>query len=436
MRFKLTIVGASLALALSAVVAARVAEMPEVASSPSDPMPNAAATPSGYASLLAEIDARIASLQTRADDRPGDWLVRMHLGTALLDRAGLTHDVDDYDRLQRVLDEAFGIAPEGSGPLLLAARFEVSIHRLEVAEALLDRMDRRALKKRDELWVARSLRAQIAVQRGEIEQAIAELREVATVMPAAADAELALVLAKTGAPDEADALLLAALASASPDDARRRAWTTLQRGLLALDRGAHLQALELLQAADAELSGWWLVQEHLAEVHHRLGQHGRAIAILEALVREHGMAQHMDALATAYRHAGRETEAAQMVQRAAAGWAELRARYPEAAMGHGLAHELQHGDPQTAVELAEANVAARPGGDAQVALATAYLAAGRPTDALAVVRRTLATPYRTARLHRVAAQAFAGLGDPAAAMRHRALCIAINPSCEAQPHTH
>ncbi|MFO0635258.1 MAG: hypothetical protein U0168_20615 [Nannocystaceae bacterium] len=395
-----------------------------------------AAAPSGYANALAELDARIDDLQERALSRPDDWLMRMHLGTSMLDRAGLTHDPDDYARLQQLLDEAFAIAPEGSGPLLLAARFELSIHRLDRAQVLLDRMDRRPLRRRDDRLSAQVLRAQIAAQRGHYDQALALLDEVAAVVPQAATVELALVHAKLGAREHADALLQTAMAQTSARDARRRAWIGLQRGLLALEQGQLLQALELLQQADATLSGWWLVQEHLAEVYDRLGQHGRAIAMLEQLVAEHGLPQHLDALATAYRHAGDEVRAAALAQQAGRGWDALAEGFPEAAMGHAIEHELQHGEPARALALAQANVALRPGGDAQVALARALLAVGRSRDAVDVIDRVLATRYRTAALHRVAEQVFAAAGRSDDAAAQRQACLAIDPACAAALHSH
>jgi Tfp pilus assembly protein PilF len=105
-------------------------------------------------------------------------------------------------------------------------------------------------------------------------------------------------------------------------------------------------------------------------------------------------------------------------------------------MGHGLAHQLQYGTPVRALELAQANYAARPGGDAQVALARAHLAANRPADALELVQRALATPYRTAALHHVAAEAHTALGHTDAAEEQLRLCSAINPSYDGQDHTH
>jgi predicted Zn-dependent protease len=437
MGLKLTIVAA----AIAAVVSALAAQIDtgggkQATAAVGEPRSSVAVTRTSYVSLLDDLDLRIDALQTRANDRPDDWLVRMHLGSQLLERAGLTHQLDDYDRVQQALDEAFAIAPEGSGPLLLAARFNVSIHRLDVAEHYLDKLDRRALRKGEERLAAQVLRAQIAFQRGRYEVALAGLGEAAAVMPAAATVELALYHAKTGERAQAEALLEEALASTSAKDPRRRAWTQLQLGLLAMDRGQALVALERLQAADAELPGWWLVQEHIAEAYERLGHHRQAIAIYEELVGADDLPQHMDALARCYQHAGDEPRAQAWITRAAARWELQLARLPEAAMGHGLQHHLQFGTPNRALELALANYAVRPGGDAQVALARAYLKAGKFAQALALVELALATPYRTAGLHHVAAQALATLGHGAAAQEQLALGAAIDPSYQGQEHSH
>jgi Tetratricopeptide repeat len=433
-----TLVAAALAFLASALASYLIRDNGKQATTTtvSEPPPRLASASEGYGSLLDGLDQRIDGLQTRMNGRPGDWLTRMHLGTLLLERASLTNQADDYQRVQELLDESFMIAPEGSGPLLLAARFNYSIHRLDVAEEYLDTMDRRAIPRRDEALIGRVLRAEIALQRGEYEAALAGLTEIAAVLPVAATAELALYHAKTGNPAEAEALLEEALASTNPKDPRRKAWTQLQLGLIALDRGAYLVALERLQAADAELPGWWLVQEHIAEVHDRLGDHGQAIAIYEEIVRSTGLPQHMDALAIAYQHAGEQHNAQELIERSAALWEAQLVHFPEAAMGHGLLHHLQFGTAERALELAEANHAARPGGEAQVLLARAYLKAGRPAEALELAHKALATPYRTAGLHDVAAQAHAALGNTAAAQEQLELRAAINPTYQGQEHSH
>ncbi len=436
MELKTTIVAAVIAFGASALASQIDLRGGKPAPSVATPQPAATATGASYSSLLDEVDRRIDGLQKLVNNRPDDWLTRMHLGTVLLERASLTNQLDDFDRVQAVLDDAFAIAPAGSGPLLLAARFNFSIHRLDAAEKYLDVIDRRAVPRGDDQVVARVLRAEIAMQRGLYEVAFAELTAVAAVAPAAANVELALYHAKTGDPVKAEALLAAALASTSVKDPRRRAWMKLQIGIIAMDRGELLVALEHLQGADAELAGWWLVQEHIAEVHNRRDKHDKATAIYEELVRTADLPQHMDALAGLYRHTGEPQKAEALIEQSAARWEQQLARFPESAMGHGLQHHLQFGTPKRALELALANHAARPGGDAQVSLARAYLQSGQAAEALAVAERALGTPYRTARLHDVAALAHAALGHTAAAEQQAALRLAINPWYSSDDHSH
>jgi predicted Zn-dependent protease len=388
-----------------------------------------------YASLLKDIDRRIDGLQKRADKSAGDWLTRQHLAALLLERAGLTNRMSDFARVERVLGEAFAAAPDGSGPLLIAARFNFSIHRLDRAERILDKMDRQAGQKKDTALQAYMLRAQIAAQRGQYDRAFEDLSAVATAMPAAARADLALYHAKVGEADEAQNLLEEALAATSARDPRKRAWTLLQLGLVALDNGRFEDALLRLQEADAELPGWWLVEEHLAELYNTLGVHAKAITIYEKLVAREGLAQHMDPLVALYEHTGRTQEAQALKTRAGALWEADLAQFPEAAMGHGLSHYLSYGTPERALELAEANYRARPGGEAQVSLGRAYLKAGRPGDALEITRLALAGPYRSAALYDVASRANAALGNRNAADDQKKFSLAMNPLYEGQ-HSH
>ncbi len=437
MASRLMIGAAALAVAAAALVVSQLNRSGGDATTSATLEPGARApSDDGYAALLDQIDRRIDGLRARANKRSDDWLTRMHLSTVLLERVGLTNQIDDVARVEEVLDEAFAIAPDGTGPLLSAARFNFSIHRLEVAESYLDKMDRAALQRREEQVAARLLRAEIAFQRGQYEAAFAGLTAVAAANPSAAMVELALYHAKTGDPAKAEVLLADALSLASTKDPRRRAWIRLQLGLVAMDRGQPLVAMAHLQQADAELPGWWLVQEHIAEVHSRIGNHGQATAIYEELVRSADLPQHLDALANAYQHAGRDDEAQELITRAAARWEAQLGRFPEAAMGHGLQHYLQFGSPQRALELALANYAVRPGGEAQVLLANAYLQSGKPAEALELVLRALATPYRTAGLHDVAARAHAAMGNTAAEQEQLVLRAAINPSYQGRDHTH
>lgn len=436
MGLKTTILAAVVAFA-AAAIATRIDLRGD-----STPPPAAAAKSAGapakasYAALLTNIDERIDSLRATADRRPNDWLIRMHLGAALFERASLTHQPGDFDRVQPALDESFALVPAGAGPLLLAARYNFSLHRLAEAEKFLDTLEHQAIPMRDDQLAAKILRGEIAAQRGQYDVALQHLSSVADAVPSAAKPELALLHAKTGDPAKAEALLTEALTATPTKDTRRRAWISLQLGALAMNRGELRAALDHLRAADHELSGWWLVQEHIAEIHSRRDEHREAIAIYEQLVGAAELPQHLDALAALYKHTGERQKSDAMIARAAARWDELLAHHPESALGHGLQHHLQFGAPERALELALANVALRPGGDAQVALARAYLKAGQPAEALAVAERVLATPYRTAAVHDVAAKAHLALGDKAAAEDQISRCYAINPLYKSDDHAH
>ena len=438
MNLKTTIGAAILAFGVSAIASQIVfrggAKPPTAAST--QPRPRVEAAGADYGVMLAELDRRVDGLQKMVEKRPGDWLIRTHLGTQLFERASLTNKIDDYDRIQAVLDEAFTLVPKGTGPLALAARFNFSIHRLAAAEAYLEALAGTAVPQRDDQLTAKLLRGEIALQRGQYAEALAELTAVAASEPALGQPALALYHAKTGDPDKAAALLGETLATADMKDPRRRAWLRLQLGIVAMNRGDLRGAQEHLQNADAELAGWWLVQEHLAEVHARRGEHDKALAIYERLVRTADLPQHMDALAGLYRHRNEPQKADELISRAAARWEQQLARFPESAMGHGLLHHLQFGTPERALELALANHALRPGGEAQVLLARAYLKAGQPAEALAVAERALATPYRTAALHDVAAKAHAALGHKAESEAQISLCYAINPYFMGDDHSH
>lgn len=435
MNVKLTLVAIVLAFASSALVSWIITRDDAPTPSPVARRSAAASGPS-FTALLADNDRRSDALQRRADQRQDDWLTRMHLGTVLLERATLTHKPSDYIRLETVLADAFAIALNGAGPMVVAARFNFSIHRLTVAEQYIAMIEGQAIPQAADQLVARLLRASIALQRGEYEAALAGFTAAANAHPEFANPELALYHAKTGDPAQAEAMLTAAFTAASQNDPQRRAWLKLQLGILAMDRGDLLLALDRFEAADAELSGWWLVHEHIAEIHHRRSNHSEAITTLEDLVRTADLPQHMDSLASLYRHIGDAARADQLIAQAATRWDQLHARFPEAALGHMLQHYLQFGPPPRALELALANHALRPGGDARVALALAHLQNDQPAEALALAEQALASPYRSARLHDVAAKALAALGHTTAADQQTALCLAINPAYSSTDHSH
>jgi predicted Zn-dependent protease len=383
--------------------------------------------PTAYDHELAQIDKHVASLQKLVNARKWDWLSRQHLASTLLERASLTGQIADYERVGWVLDEIFAIGDVGSGPAILAARYDYAIHRLDKAHEQQQKLAGYAIIKREQLFQVTLLGAQIAFQRGQYAEALPVLERLAAEGPGPAQTELALYHAKTGKVAEAERLFEQALAATKQDNPKQRGWLRLQLGILAMESGRYDEALTRLEAADSEFSGWWLIREHIAEVYTLLGRDSDAVRIYEVVVAQTELPQYMDALAGCYERLGRKRDAEVLVARARAAWEKQFATLPESAMGHGLEHYLAHGSAEEALDLAKKNYAVRPNGEAGVLLARAYLKADNPKAALEVLEQTLATPYRSADLHDAAYKAYTALGQPQLADAQRSLCLAANP---------
>jgi len=380
----------------------------------------------GYAAALAELDKGIVGLQRIVDRRPKDWLMRTRLAERVLARASLSHDYEDYAKIQTLLDEAFSIAVKGAGPFMLAARFNFSVHRLDKSEEYLEKMKSLAVPEQTKAQAL--LRADIALFRGQYEDALAQYQRLAGQRPSRVTLKLALYHGATGNLDDAKVLLESAITGSVYHDGHGRAWTRLQLAILDMERGRYDQALKQLRKADALFPNWWLVREHMAEVYTLLGEDEKAIPIYEEVVRDTNHPQFMDALAGCYERQGREDEAKALIAKSRRLWDKQLQQFPEAAGGHGLEHYLEVSpQPEKALTLALANVKVRPGGDARVLLAKSYLNVGQSKKALAQVELVLATPYRSADLHDVASQAYEAVGHKTKARAQRDLCLAINP---------
>ena len=390
------------------------------------PASRAAADPPKSAALR-DLDARIDATQRAAQRRDDDWMNLEILAKLYVQRGRMTGDWADYRRAEEALDQAFRRAPQGLGPHLTRATLAYSMHRISAAERDVARVEGYAVRMPETNRIARSLRADIAFHQGHYRQAesdyAANLEELRDPTALVASAQWAW---KTGDFEHAEALLHEASSVAEAPTVA--AWVSLVRGLYALDRGRYEDALSHYRAGLQQTPESWLLQEHAAEILLLLGHEEAARLAYVELVDRTDSPEFMDALAGIHRDRG-ETDAAQRwIARAREGWEARLAMFPEAAYGHALDHWLDfEDDPARAVSIARANAQARPGGEAQVKLAQAYLAAGRADAAAELMARVLDTPWRTAELHAVASETYAALGDAARAGEHRAHALAINP---------
>jgi tetratricopeptide (TPR) repeat protein len=379
-----------------------------------------------YAEAVRALDDAVENESARADLDPASWLVRGTLAQSYRSRAQLTGDYADYARAQDALDAAFTIAPAGAGPVLARAQLHASMHRWELMEGDLATLEH-SLPKWFELAAAAGLRGEYAVQSGRYPEARAQLEKAMSLDPGPVRLfALGDFTNLTGDHAAADALFDQAVAACGARDYPTKAWVLFERGVILEGRGDLDGALTWLHRADGELSGWWRVQGQIAEVTALRGDTDAARASYQELVRSTGHPEFMDALARLALARGDADDARHWT---AMGWTvydqELKA-FPEAACGHALDHVLDlSGDGALAVRLALENHRLRPGGEASVKLARAYLLDGRPGEARAVIEQVLATPYDVPTLHRAAAGIYSACGDQARAQQQTALAARL-----------
>jgi Tfp pilus assembly protein PilF len=394
--------------------------------------------PLQHADALAELDARITAVLARAEAQPTGWLVRGQLADLYLTRARLSGDYGDYASAEAQIDRAFAIAGDGAGPYFTRVALNFTLHRLDRVAADLDRIEQFAVLRAEDRRALAVQRADLAFQRGDyptaaigLEQALAAEADITNL------ARLALHRWKTGDPVAAEWLYQRALARLPKRSGEPAAWLHLQLGLMDLERGRWDDALAHYHDGAAELAGYWLIDEHIAEILTLQGKTDAALVAYADIIRRTGSPEFMDAVASIHLAAGRPAEARPWIDRARQIYEAQLDRFPEAAYGHALAHFLDFGsDPARVVELAESNHRTRPNAEAKISLARAYLKAGRQGDARQAIAGALATPWRSADLFAVAAEVYAAAGDPAstaAAADYRQRALAQDPHAQ-DPH--
>lgn len=398
---------------------------------PARPTADPRAVTGSWSHAMQQLQADLDRAEELAAKHANDWGRLAEVASLYLERARWSGDYDDYARAEEALDRAFAKAPAGSGPILLRAKLNFTVHRLDRVDADLDRQEQRHLDDPQRAELLR-LRADLALERGRPADAEAMFREsLALHRSMSARYGLVQVAWQRAAFDEALAGLDECEALVPGVAPTTRMWLDLQRGLVELDRGRHEQALAHYHAAEAHVSGHWLVREHVAEVTALLGRTDEAVALYEAILADRPDPEFASALASLLRDRGDAAGAARLAAQADEAFAVRLARYPEATAGHALEHALEHGtDVAATVALAERNAAVRPNGAALTRLAAAYRAAGRLDEARQALARATATTWESAELHAEGARLAEAAGDPAAAARARERARQLDPTSD------
>lgn len=384
----------------------------------------------GYADELARINENIAFAEQRAEDMPNSRTAHEWVASVYMTRARLTGSYDDYAAAEAAIDRAFEVSPAGTGPVLTRASLNFTLHRNDLVEPDLDAVDDWVLVDNPTRAFVESLRGALAFERGQYDLAKEhfDLALELDVTPSTV-ARLARWHWRHGDFDEAEALYLQADDMYVDGSLEPKAWTHLQLGIMDLERGRYMDAFEHYADGAEILGGWWLLEEHIAEIAVLTGRRQQALDLYVEIIDNTGKGEFMDARASLLLEADEDdAEAASLIAEAGAVFADQLDRFPEAAYFHALGHYQEFGPAQVALELAEANHALRPGVVAKIALAEVRLGLDDVAGAQAVIDEALATSWVSADLFWVGAQVYDAVGDADRAAGLQADAEALHPT--------
>jgi tetratricopeptide (TPR) repeat protein len=168
----------------------------------------------------------------------------------------------DFKLADQAIDKAMHSVGGGPDLYLLRARLDFSLHRFAQTKTDLKRVSELA-----GAFPVQMLHADLMVQEGKYAEAKKAYEKIIRKKRTWDGlARLAYLQGIIGDYAGAEALYIEAENEISAKEMRAYAWLKVQRGHLAFNQGHHDIALRHYLGADQAYSGYWLVQEHLAEL--------------------------------------------------------------------------------------------------------------------------------------------------------------------------
>ena len=380
-----------------------------------------------YEAELGRIDQELSGLKDAASSTPTDTEKAVRLAVRLYNRAALTGNAAEFIGAEGALKNAveqLGPAPELA---LLQANIEFRLHRVADAARGLEALSRSASGAQIE-----ALRAGILFQKGRYEEARKGYLSAIAKSPTWDNlARLAYWESKFGDPDIADRIYRQAQEEIWVKEMRSYAWVELQRGLLDLRRGRHEEALAHYRQAGKAYSGFWLVDEHMAELLAAQRKFTEAAALYEQIAVQAPRPELQQALGDLYLFMGKAARARPWHDKALAGYLD--------SVGRGGVHYYHHlagfyadvrRDGPEAVNWARKDVELRPNFATQEGLALALYRNEKVAEALATIDAALSSGVKDAHLffHAGMIHLAAGRNDGGKELLQRA--AAINPRLE------
>ena len=381
--------------------------------------------PTTYATSLDKLNSEFTSSLAAAEQHEDSYLRAARVADLSLTRAQLTGGYEDYANARRWVDEAFE-RTDGGGPFSVRASVNLALHQLDSAQRDIDEMRRIPHLYHPAETLA--MQGDVYFHSSRYDEARETYEKSHRTRPTTPSAlRLAHLYWQTGDFERAEHMLDDATRRLPPSAVGQDAYIHLRRGLLDLDRGRYDEAMKHYRDGANVFSGWWLIDEHMAEIQVLQGDTESAKLAYEDLIERTGSPEFMDALSEIYAEEKQEAKAALWGNKATQVYEERLALLPAATYGHAVDHFLES-DPKRALELAQADVALRPSGAARVALAQAYARVGQPKKAVQTIDRVSKSSFSTAESHGIAALLFCAAGKSKQSLLERERALAIRPS--------
>ena len=384
-------------------------------------------TIAGYAADMRRIDEDLARTGPVALSAPIDPERLTRHVYRLYQKASLAGDLAGLKAVEVAIDRAIPLLVNPGDLYLLKAHTAFKLHKLaDVRTALLAVP---AVYDSDE---GRLILADLAFQHGRYQTAETGYLEVLqTERSWGALARLAHLYGKMGDAPGADRLYEEAEDQLTAKEMRSYAWLEVQRGLLDFAHGRHEAAQSHYRRAEAAYPGYWLVDEHIAELLGAEGRYAEAVAIYERIVATVHRPELEQAIGELHDLAGRSAPAVYWKHRALQAYLES-ARRGEVHYYHHLVDYYTDvaKDGAQAVKWANKDLQLRENFATQAAFAWALYRDGQFCEAVRWIDRALASGVVDAHLHFRAGQIYSAAGDDIRGRDHLQRATRLNPAVD------
>ena len=383
------------------------------------------ASPAGYAAEMQRIDQDIAETDGALCSTATDpERITRHI-YRLYQKASLSGDLAGLTAVDRAIDEAIALLANPGDLYLLKAYAAFKLHKLAEVEAALLAVP--SVYDSDE---GRLIRADLDFQRGRYQAAesgyvvvLRHERSWATL------ARLAHLRGKMGNATGADGLYEEAEDQLTAKEMRAFAWLEVQRGFLDFARGRDREAQLHYRRADTAYPGYWLVDEHIAELLGAEGKYDEAVAMYQSIVSNSRRPELEQAIGELCELAGRSGPAAYWKERALTAYLQF-VRRGEVHYYHHLVDYYSDvaEDGAEAVKWADKDLQLRENFATQAALAWAFYRDRRFNQAVHWIDRALATGVVDAQIYSRAGEIYSAAGNEVEGRDLRERALNLNPA--------